>query len=196
MSVPHALFVASCLYWGAVEGWVSLREIASLRRAHDRGARTAQDRGSRFFLVIGIAAGIYAGAAIAKVTGTALPASSDFHLLLGAVVIVFGTTLRVWSILSLGRYFRATVMVQEGHHVVSTGPYHYVRHPSYSALILNILGVGVGLGNWLSLIAMLLLATIGLALRIRVEEQVLTSSLGAEYGSYRRRTKRLIPFIY
>jgi protein-S-isoprenylcysteine O-methyltransferase Ste14 len=196
MSVPHVLFVAGCVYWGAVECLLFLREIESMRRAQDRAARTAQDRGSRFFLVIGIGAGIYAGTAIARATSTTLPASPDFHLLVGAILIVLGTTLRLWSILTLGRFFRATVMVQEGHHVVSTGPYRYVRHPSYSALILNVLGVGVGLGNWLSLIAMLILAGIGLAQRIRVEEEVLTGSLGAEYRSYRQRTKRLIPFVW
>ncbi|MDQ2743382.1 MAG: isoprenylcysteine carboxylmethyltransferase family protein [Chloroflexota bacterium] len=196
MSVPHVLFVASCLYWGSVEGWFALREIASMSRARDRQARIAQDRGSRFFVVIGIAAGIYAGSAIAKVSPTALPASSAVHLLLGAVVIVLGTSLRFWSILTLGRYFRATVMVQAEHHVVSSGPYRYVRHPSYSALLLNILGVGVALGNWLSLIVMLVLGGLGLALRIRVEEQVLTSSLGTEYRLYRERTKRLIPFLF
>jgi protein-S-isoprenylcysteine O-methyltransferase Ste14 len=196
MSVPHMVFIAGCLYWACVEGFVGLREAAGLRNAHGRAVRAAQDRGSRFFLIAGLAGGIYAGVHIAMGTDTVLAGGPDLHFLLGAAVLALGSSLRLWSVLTLGRFFRTTVVVQEGHRVVSAGPYRYVRHPSYSALMLNVLGLGLGLGSWLSLTVMLVLSGAGLVPRILVEEKVLTDSLGAEYGSYRRRTKRLIPFIY
>jgi protein-S-isoprenylcysteine O-methyltransferase Ste14 len=60
----------------------------------------------------------------------------------------------------------------------------------------NALGIGIGLGNWLALVILMVLVFVGLYQRIRVEEQVLSTALGQDYRAYMTRTKRLLPFIY
>ena len=87
-------------------------------------------------------------------------------------------------------------MIQKGHRVVKSGPYRYVRHPSYIGLLLVTLGVAIGMGNWIGLILMVLIVFIALRKRIILEEKVLQKSLGGEYQSYIKNTKKLIPFIY
>lgn len=72
-------------------------------------------------------------------------------------------------------------------------PYRLLRHPSYSGLLLILLGLGLMLGTWLGLAALIVLPLIGMLIRIRVEESVLTGALGQEYVSYAAETKRLIP---
>ena len=61
---------------------------------------------------------------------------------------------------------------------------------------MNALGIGLGLGNWLALVILMVLVFAGLYQRIRVEEEVLSAALGQEYQAYMTRTKRLLPFIY
>jgi protein-S-isoprenylcysteine O-methyltransferase Ste14 len=79
--------------------------------------------------------------------------------------------------------------------VVQAGPYRWVRHPSYTGSLVTILGVLLCCLNWASLAAFAL-ALAGYAYRIRIEEEALAESLGDEYRSYMRRTRRLIPRIF
>jgi protein-S-isoprenylcysteine O-methyltransferase Ste14 len=59
-----------------------------------------------------------------------------------------------------------------------------------------LLGVGLALANWASLVAMLAGGLIGLLYRIRVEERALVEALGQPYRDYMRQTKVFIPFIF
>ena len=58
------------------------------------------------------------------------------------------------------------------------------------------LGIGLALANWISLIALGLVPLGIYAYRIRVEEQALVETLGQPYRDYMTRTKRLIPFLF
>jgi len=147
-------------------------------------------------LVAFVAGGIFAGTRLSAVGHYSLPGPTETHFLAGAFIVVAGTTLRLWAILTLGRFFRSTVMIQPNHEVIASGPYRLVRHPSYTGVLLSCFGIGIALGSWLSLLVMMPLVFIGLYVRIRVEEDVLSSSLGDSYRQYMRSTRRLIPFLY
>jgi protein-S-isoprenylcysteine O-methyltransferase Ste14 len=99
-------------------------------------------------------------------------------------------------VLTLGRFFKVTVSIQEGHRVVSSGPYRLLRHPSYTGLLAILLGLGLMLGTWLGLAALIVLPLVGTLIRIRVEEAVLLDALGDEYASYAAATKRLVPGVW
>jgi protein-S-isoprenylcysteine O-methyltransferase Ste14 len=71
-----------------------------------------------------------------------------------------------------------------------------VRHPSYTGAIAAAAGVGLALGNGLSLALLLAAVVPGFAYRISVEERALCETLGEPYLAYRARTKRLIPFVW
>jgi protein-S-isoprenylcysteine O-methyltransferase Ste14 len=111
----------------------------------------------------------------------------------GITLIAVGTSLRAWSISTLGRFFQYRIEVQPGHHVVSGGPYRYVRHPSYTGVALVVLGIALAAGDVLSLVVTFVLSSVGLAVRIRAEERQLTDALGDEYRRFAAGRKRLIP---
>jgi protein-S-isoprenylcysteine O-methyltransferase Ste14 len=118
------------------------------------------------------------------------PASRD------SGVIVLGIVLRQWSVFVLGAFFTVQVQVREGQTVVDTGPYRFVRHPSYTAIVLSFVGIGVALENWLSVLALMIVPTIGLVVRIRVEERALLAALGEPYREFSRTRARLVPKVW
>jgi protein-S-isoprenylcysteine O-methyltransferase len=115
--------------------------------------------------------------------------------MLAIAVFAIGLLLRWGSIIYLGRFFTIDVNVAADHKVIDSGPYRFVRHPSYSGLMLIWLGIGISTGNLLALLV-IMLPGIGLLHRIRIEESVLAESLGNRYREYMQKTKRLIPFVY
>ena len=111
----------------------------------------------------------------------------------GITLIVLGIALRAWSIVTLGRFFQYRIQVQADHRVVSDGPYRYVRHPSYTGVALALIGFAIASGDVLSLPVVLALGGVGLAVRIRAEEQQLLGALGEQYERYAAPRKRLVP---
>jgi len=86
--------------------------------------------------------------------------------------------------------------VRSGQTVVDTGPYRFVRHPSYTAIIMSFVGIGVALENWLSLVVIIVVPTIGLIIRIRVEERALLNALGEPYREFSQSRARIIPKVW
>jgi protein-S-isoprenylcysteine O-methyltransferase len=110
--------------------------------------------------------------------------------------MVVGQLLRWWSMATLGRLFTVYVAIRDGHHVVQSGPYRYIRHPSYTAILLVHLGAALCFGNALSAIALLVPVALALGYRMQVEEAALVEALGPSYREYMTRTKRLVPGLY
>ena len=78
---------------------------------------------------------------------------------------------------------------------MENGPYKYVSHPSYTGILLIFIGVGLAYQSWGAIISIILLFTLAFGYRIRIEEKALISELGEPYIEYKKRTKRLIPFL-
>jgi protein-S-isoprenylcysteine O-methyltransferase Ste14 len=112
----------------------------------------------------------------------------------GFALMIAGMVLRWYSIRVLGISFTCDVVTRPGQTVVETGPYRWVRHPSYTGALVTVLGILLCCCNLVSLAA-LFVAVAGFAMRIRIEERALANDLGAPYRDYMRRTKRLIPFV-
>jgi protein-S-isoprenylcysteine O-methyltransferase Ste14 len=111
------------------------------------------------------------------------------------VLMLGGIAFRFYAMSVLGKYFTYQVAVQTGQTVIDTGPYRYLRHPSYTGALVTLVGLGLALGNWASLLV--LLACMGAAYyyRISVEESALVAALGEPYKLYMQRTWRLVPFL-
>jgi protein-S-isoprenylcysteine O-methyltransferase Ste14 len=102
--------------------------------------------------------------------------------------------LMIWARIIFGRRsFHATASPTEGG-VVTTGPYHYVRHPIYTA-ILTFMSASVL--THLSYITIVtgLLAAAAIGVRIVTEERLLIRRF-PEYREYASRTKRIVPFVF
>ena len=166
--------------------------LAMFRRA-DRSAAELQDAGSFRVLWVLISAGVAAAVALEPAGVLRLPIGAEARSALAIALILAGMAIRWAAILTLGRMFTVDVAIHPGHRLVETGLYRFVRHPSYTGLIVAFLGVGVEFGNLLSLAAVLGPTTFAIWNRIRTEEGALLRAFGPAYAAYVERTKRLIP---
>jgi protein-S-isoprenylcysteine O-methyltransferase Ste14 len=94
-------------------------------------------------------------------------------------------------------YLSTVVRIQEerGHTVVSTGPYHYVRHPMYSAIAVFVAATSLVLGSWHGILFGLMFMLM-LARRAVLEERTLREKLHG-YTAYTAQVKyRLIPYVW
>jgi protein-S-isoprenylcysteine O-methyltransferase Ste14 len=174
--------------WALVEVGVRVRE-----RVHGKG-RTTRDRGTRVLIAMTLGAGIVAAVAAHSVAPELrMPASLRMA---GVLVMWLGLALRVWAIATLGSAFRTTVEVEPGQTVVSSGPYRWVRHPSYAGLLLIVAGFGAALGNWLSLTVCVVLPLPAILWRIHIEEAELNHVFGEAYRTYQSDRARLIPRLW
>jgi protein-S-isoprenylcysteine O-methyltransferase Ste14 len=80
--------------------------------------------------------------------------------------------------------------------VISDGPDRVLRHPSHAGSLLAVIGIGMFLGNWLSVLALTLGLLIRILYRIRVEEQALLRELGDPHRDYAATRKRLVPYVW
>jgi protein-S-isoprenylcysteine O-methyltransferase Ste14 len=115
---------------------------------------------------------------------------------LGVTFLYIGIILRFIIIKSLGKYFTVDVTIRQDHKIKKEGFYKYLRHPSYAFSLLTSLGLGIYLNNWISLALAIIPTFIAFSYRMKIEEQALIEQFGEEYLEYRRKTKKLIPFVY
>ena len=174
--------------WAVLELGLRVRE-----RVQGKGS-AASDRGTRALIAVTLGTAI-ALAVVTESRATA-PRIAGPYRAAGLIVIWLGLAIRVWAVAALGGAFRTTVEVDPGQAVVSTGPYRWVRHPSYSGLLLIVTGVGLAAGDWLALAICAVLPTPAVLWRIHVEEAELTAVLGDRYRAYQAQTKRLIPRLW
>lgn len=187
-TVLRWLLMLTAVVWVAIE----LRHSLVSRRPEARRA----DRGSR--PVVGVAAAL--GLLLALGAAQVVPGLAVGDRIVAAwcalVLLWAAMGLRLWSVQTLGRYFTLTVQTSPDQPVVSTGPYRYVRHPAYSALLIAAVAGGLLIGNWLSLVVLLAAVGAGLGYRISVEERALARDIGRAYRDYAATHKRLVPFVW
>jgi protein-S-isoprenylcysteine O-methyltransferase Ste14 len=186
--------------WGAAE--VALRLRLAIKQGW-RGRLRAWSAGpggklrewTFFLLVLAIGGAVVGALWLSRLTRFAIGGGS-VTTIVGEAVAVAGIALRVWAILTLDRFFTFVVGIVPGQRVVQHGPYRMLRHPGYAGALLVLLGIGIVLANWLSLLVLVLVPTLVLSVRITVEEAALAGALGAEYLAYAGRTARLIPGVW
>jgi protein-S-isoprenylcysteine O-methyltransferase len=181
--------VALSLLFGASElGLLLFRRSASGTASFDRGSL-------RLLWLVTTASIAGAFVCARALPWAALPARYPL-LVLGIAIFLLGLLLRWYAIVYLGRLFTVDVAIAADHRLIDTGPYRYMRHPSYTGLLLGYIGLGLGLSNWVALLLTTVPTTTALLARMRIEETALTASLGPAYRHYAERTARLVPFLY
>ena len=188
-----SLFIVACLVWLVPEMIGMFPQMSKVSRK----AVLTQDRGSMVILIglqwLGLAlnfllAGLFPSAAI-RWQRTAF-------FLLALIFILLGVVLRWYAIWTLGHYFTRDVAVSVDQQVVQHGPYCLIRHPAYSGTFLTMLGIGLAMTNWASLISLLFFVFIGHFYRVKIEEQALVQTIGQPYIEYMRHTRRFIPLLF
>jgi protein-S-isoprenylcysteine O-methyltransferase Ste14 len=166
-----------------------------LGSALNRGGQR-EDRGSFALLYIATAGGVGGAFALAGNVHAAIASGRWPLFVVGEALMVVGVVIRQWAVRLLGRFFTIDVRVHPGQAVVDTGPYRLVRHPSYTGLLLTLTGLGLALGNWAALAVVIVLPSVALVNRIRVEERALTDGLGEPYRRFAASRARLIPGVW
>jgi len=180
--------------WTPVALITGVIELSGIFRR--RREATKRDRGSQIVLRVCVIPG-----AVFMVFAPQIAPAADIRppfvpTVVGIAVFAAGEALRVWSKVQLGRYFTYTVQTSSDQPVITSGPYRILRHPSYTGLLLIVIGIGLLWGNWLGLGVLTVLAFVGVAYRISVEERALVADLGDRYRAYAEHHKRLIPFVW
>jgi len=114
----------------------------------------------------------------------------------GAIVLL-GSFYLLFLTFRENTYLSTIVRIQadRGHTVVSTGPYHYVRHPMYTGMLAFFVGTPLLLGSGYGIVGGLLLMLM-LARRAVLEERTLQTELRG-YAAYMRQVKyRLLPYVW
>lgn len=184
MSLPLAL--------GAAYGTLEL----VLSRLHRSRGRSGADRGSlRLLWACALGGVVVASFAPAWITAGGYELGTAG---LAAALLVFATglALRAWSIRVLGRWFTVDVATSDDHELVARGPYAFVRHPSYTGVLLCFAGWAATFEHAVSAAAVFAPFACALLYRIHVEERVLAQRFGPEWAAYAARTKRLVPGVW
>ena len=180
-----------------VVGTAAIWVLLELRQSiFQRSEGVKANWGSEVLFRLIVAAGALVAGALAGVAPSATIQPIAVADWIGLVLLWGGISLRLWSFRTLGRYFTFIVQTSSDQPVITSGPYRVIRHPSYAGLLLIVMGVGLFIGNWLSLASLTAAVAGGLVLRIRVEERALLQSLGDSYRAYAATHKRLVPLIW
>jgi protein-S-isoprenylcysteine O-methyltransferase Ste14 len=176
--------------------WLASEIYIAIATRTRRGSGNVQDRGTMLLLWIVIFASTTAGSWFAETRDSNLPGGAPWLKAVALLALIFGLVLRWSAVLSLGKSFSSNVAIHATQRVLKTGLYRWMRHPSYSGLLLCIFAVSLHTRNWISMIIIVVPTTAALLYRIHVEEIALRGHFGQEYVDYSHRTKRLIPGIY
>jgi protein-S-isoprenylcysteine O-methyltransferase Ste14 len=167
--------------------------IASLSSAPTKDSESRVSTWFHQFLLA--AALLLAVLPIPGLTGWFLPSSLHFVIVIGAIVQAGFMLLAVWARRHLGRNWSAEVRIAVDHELVRTGPYRFLRHPIYTAMLGMLLGTAIASSQYHALLGLALLAVAYLR-KTHLEDQILYQTFGADFETYRRNTWALVPLVY
>lgn len=122
------------------------------------------------------------------------PSTDPWRAGVGFVLLACGLGFAVWARVHIGRNWGTPMTQKEEPELVTSGPYHLVRHPIYSGILVAAAGTALAL-NWRWLIAVVL-AGIYFIYSATVEERYMISRFPDAYPAYKGSTKMLVPFVF
>ncbi|SON54635.1 putative protein-S-isoprenylcysteine methyltransferase [Hartmannibacter diazotrophicus] len=183
---PAAAWIVFVVFW-----------MWSARESKPRQARHGSTM-ARLFLLLRFVAVAVLFLPLPFYAGTWLDWSVFPHgvpiLALGAALTVAGIAFACWARVHIGRNWSGEVDFKQGHELVMSGPYRFVRHPIYTGLLLAFVGTALSLGAVRGFVA-LAIVLITFWRKLQVEERWMTQHFGSAYETYKARTKALIPGI-
>jgi len=113
---------------------------------------------------------------------------------IGLAIFLIGLALAVWARIYIGRNWGMPMSEKADPELVTTGPYHTIRHPIYSGIILAMVGTAIAVSlYWLIAVALLGAYFIYSAI---MEERYMAERFPDGYPAYKKSSKMLIPFIF
>jgi protein-S-isoprenylcysteine O-methyltransferase Ste14 len=112
----------------------------------------------------------------------------------GLVLFALGLAFAIWARVHIGRNWGTPMTQKDEPELVTSGPYHLVRHPIYSGILVAAVGTALALSWWW--LAAVALAGVYFLYSATVEERYLTERFPTVYPAYKRSTKMLVPFVF
>ena len=122
------------------------------------------------------------------------PSEFDAITVTGIVLMLGGLSFRVWAIRTLDRAFSATVQIKKDQQLITSGPYRWLRHPSYTGAWLLMVGVALLFHSWAGVLIMGPGMLRVYARRISMEEITLERAFGETYQAMKNTTWRMLPW--
>jgi protein-S-isoprenylcysteine O-methyltransferase Ste14 len=114
---------------------------------------------------------------------------------IGVALLAAGLAFTVWARVHLGRNWSGIVTLKEGHELIRSGPYRWVRHPIYTGLLTAFVGNAIAYNAAGSFIGVALCG-VSLVRKLRIEERFMRERFGEEYSRYAASTAALVPLVY
>lgn len=112
------------------------------------------------------------------------------------ILEVGGLFLGFWAVWTMRvTNFHITADVAPGSVLVANGPYSFIRHPMYAAVLLVAFGLLINTFTWIRFGAVTILF-VDLIIKADYEEILLTRYFKKEYVEYQKKTARFLPFVY
>jgi protein-S-isoprenylcysteine O-methyltransferase Ste14 len=180
--VSGAIWALFSIYW----------ESAAKNSAPEARAESRASRGLHVFMVN--AALLLLFVPLPGFTRRYLPATPLFAAT-GLTIQGGAVLLAIWARRHLGRNWSGRVTIKVGHELVRSGPYRFVRHPIYTALLGMYAGTAIVSGEWHALLGFAL-AAFAYWRKLRIEEANLAAAFGGAWNDYRRSTRALLPGLF
>jgi len=180
-TISALLWIAWQVYWG-----VSATKTASTVRSESAKSRALH----QYLLLLGF---FLLFAPLPWLDHRILPVGTGWvYLGLAVQAAFFG--LAISARRTLGRNWSGAITEKVDHELVRSGPYRFMRHPIYTAILGMFLGSALVSGDLHAFLAVAVVVATYLR-KIRLEEQSLARVFGPRYEEYRRQTRALIPWI-
>lgn len=176
--------------------WALSELILNVSRRSSSDEKNGKDKSTLGLIWLVLIVSLVGGVMLAKYTHAAPMKDTQLAHAIGCGIIIAGMIFRITAIVMLGRFFTVDVAIRKNHQIVNTGFYRYIRHPSYTGALLSFFGFGIVQNNWYSFAVVFIPVCWAMILRINVEERALVEHFGEAYEEYRKKTWRLLPFVY
>jgi len=159
-------------------------------RPHEKTKPTAHDRRARWGILL-------------QIIGYSLLWQGEFWLhapelwrIVLSILLFSLASLSSWTaVRALGRHLRFDAALREGHQLVRSGPYRFLRHPIYTSMFCLLLGTGFMVASWPLFGCAIVIFLAGTEIRVRIEDGLLASHFGEDFQAYRREVPAYIPLL-
>jgi protein-S-isoprenylcysteine O-methyltransferase Ste14 len=126
-----------------------------------------------------------------------LTSHSEVIRVAGVILTIAGFIVALLARKALAGNWSASdkAVFKKEHELITTGVYHYVRHPMYLGFLLMFLGTALFAGT-ISAFILFLFVLFSLWFSLKREEELLIKHFPVEYAAYKKRVKAFIPFIW
>ena len=176
----------------------TLVRLYYIRRASEPGetiSRTRRERIRMLLLESCNALGLITGSlyviAPRRIMWAAVP-MPPWSRWVGAALGIVTLPLLLWTHHALGKNWSGALEIKEQQTLITSGPYHWVRHPMYTTFFLNALVSFLVSANWLVGLGWAGQGIVA-ASRVGQEEALMVEEFGDQYRAYMRRTGRFLP---